>query len=259
MSEIFESEKRNLILFFLITFGWSWLFWILAILFPTDVLLYLGIFGPFVGAFTLTYLNERKEGVKNLWKRGWDYKIGKKWFLVTLLLVPALIASAFFLAIFTEGKTPTLLYLSQPWFIPLTFIVIYLNSLGEEFGWRGFAIDRLQAKWNALVSSIILGVIWGFWHLPLNIAQGFSLLFTFLFTVPTAILMSPLSTWLYNNTDGNIFGVILFHAMGNLIGNLIFPIYLTKFGLYYSLGIMFITDIVVVVIFGFKKLVHEAK
>jgi len=71
--------------------------------------------------------------------------------------------------------------------------------------------------------------------------------------------MSPLSTWLYNNTDGNIFGVILFHAMGNLIGNLIFPIYLTKFGLYYSLGIMFITDIVVVVIFGFKKLVHEAK
>lgn len=258
MSQIFKSENRNLILFFLITFSWSWLFWLLAILFPTDVLLIIGIFGPFVGAFSLTYLNERKEGVKKLWKRGWDYKIRKKWFLVTFLLGPALIGSAFFLAIFTEGKTPTLLDLSQPWLIFLSFIWIYWQSLAEEFGWRGFAIDRLQVKWNALVSSIILGVIWGFWHVPLYIAQNISFLFMGTILFPMVILMSILFTWLYNNTDGNIFGTILFHTMLNFSG-LIFPILQTNLGYYYFVGILLIITIVVVAIFGFKKLVHEAK
>lgn len=257
MSQIFESENRNLILFFLITFSWSWSFWLLAILFPTSVLLYIGIFGPFVGAFSLTYLNKRKEGVKKLWKRGWDYKIGKKWFLVIFLLWPSIIGSAFLLAIFIEGKTPTLLYFSQIWLIFPFFIETYLSSLAEEFGWRGFAIDRLQAKWNALVSSIILGVIWGFWHVPLHIVQGISFLFMVIY-VPMVILLSILFTWLYNNTDGNVFGAILFHTMINLTAQ-IFPIYLTNLGSYCLVGVLLIVTIVVVAIFGFKKLVHEAK
>lgn len=226
-------------------------------MFPTDVLIYIGGFGPFVGAFSLTYLNEGKEGVKKLLKRGWDYKIGKKWFLVIFLLWPAITGNAFLMAIFTEGKTPTLLYLSQPWLIFLLFIVIYLTTgLAEEFGWRGFAIDRLQAKWNALVSSIIIGVIWGFWHMPIYIFQG--IFFFLVIYVPMVILFSILFTWLYNNTDGNIFGAILFHTMINLTAQ-IFPIFQTNLGYYYFVGILLIVTMVVVAVFGFKKLVRKTK
>lgn len=278
MSQIFESENRNLILFFLITFSWSWLFWLLPFLSPTGILTNnvalnillavlsnIGVFGPFVGAFSLTYLNEKMEGVKKLWKKFWNIKIEVKWLLIIILLFPILNIVPFFIAVISGVYKPSDIYFSQPWFfiisLLLSFAIIFFigGPFGEEFGWRGYVLPRFQAKWNAFVSSIVLGVIWSFWHLPMFFIPGTSQYGqSFLLYVLWVILISILFTWIFNNTEGNILGVLIFHALVNTMGsffsvpNLIFTVICNG-------GFLLITTVLVVVIFGPKKLVREAK
>ena len=277
MSQIFESENRNLILFFLITFSWSWLFWLLPFLSPTGiltnnvalnvllaVLFYIGVFGPFVGAFSLTYLNEKMGGVKKLWKKFWNIKIEVKWLLIIILLFPILYIVPFFIVVISGIYIPSDNYFSQPWFfiisLLLNFAIIFFigGPFGEEFGWRGYVLPRFQARWNAFVSSIVLGVIWGFWHLPLFFIPGTAQYGgSFLLFVLWVIIIAILYTWVFNNTEGNILGVMIFHAIGNTMGiflvlDLIF--FVICFG-----GLSLITTVLVVVIFGPKKLVREAK
>ena len=86
MAESNEHEDRNLVLYFLAAFAWSWFFWIVRTVLSIPMsdafgyLLYLiGVFGPFVSAFILTYLNQRTEGVKKLLKTGVSLRFDKKW------------------------------------------------------------------------------------------------------------------------------------------------------------------------------------
>jgi membrane protease YdiL (CAAX protease family) len=92
--------------------------------------------------------------------------------------------------------------------------LIVLGPLSEELGWRGYALDRLQTKWNALVSGGLVGVGWGLWHLPLFYMIGTSqseshVPFLSFWIGTTAV--SILFTWLHNNTDGSLWTAILFH------------------------------------------------
>jgi membrane protease YdiL (CAAX protease family) len=92
------------------------------------------------------------------------------------------------------------------------------SPLGEEPGWRGFALPRLQRRYWPLIGSLVLGPLWAWWHVPLFFTTWGApyqiigiplalLLFTFM-TMGTTIAM----TWLFNNTKGSIFLAILFHA-----------------------------------------------
>jgi membrane protease YdiL (CAAX protease family) len=89
-------------------------------------------------------------------------------------------------------------------------------GIGEEVGWRGYALPKLQAGYSALVSSVILGVIWTLWHLPLffNPATGYSItpFWVFLvFILPVSILI----TWVFNSTEGSVPIIMILHAMLN--------------------------------------------
>src|SRR5215212_6754423 len=101
--------------------------------------------------------------------------------------------------------------------IMLAFFIFPGSALGEEIGWRGYALPRLQARRSALSASLILGVIWGFYHLPLYFtAQAFrppSLFVPFLIGI---IALSVIITWLYNNTGGSLLLVVVLHATFNL-------------------------------------------
>lgn len=107
-------------------------------------------------------------------------------------------------------------------------LIVYLGSniiggpLGEELGWRGFALDRLQNKWSAVVASLILGIIWAGWHFPLFFikgtpqhATGFGTLLFWLWILQV-VSLSVLTTWVYNNTHRSILSAVFMHFMFNV-------------------------------------------
>ena len=103
MVESNEHEDRNLVLYFLVAFAWSWFFWVPMSKAFGNSLYVIGAFGPFVSAFILTYFNQGKEGVKKLLKKGVNLGFGKRWFIPILLLFPVLDGSAVLVAMFPEG------------------------------------------------------------------------------------------------------------------------------------------------------------
>ena len=98
---------------------------------------------------------------------------------------------------------------------PVLFAVFFVLAIGEEAGWSGYVIGGLQARWGALVSSIVLGIAWAAWHIVPFIqahhASNWWTVWQCLGTVPLRVLM----VWIYNNTGRNILAMVLFHAMIN--------------------------------------------
>jgi membrane protease YdiL (CAAX protease family) len=116
--------------------------------------------------------------------------------------------------------------------ILVNFVVILFTGgpLQEEFGWRGYALPRLQGRFNALVSSIIIGFMWGLWHLPyFFIGTELTYAYGIIPQIITAILLSILLTWLFNNTGGSVLVALIFHNMFNL-SNDMFPALQTQLG-----------------------------
>ncbi|MFO7928671.1 MAG: type II CAAX endopeptidase family protein [Candidatus Humimicrobiaceae bacterium] len=260
--------------YILVAFGFSWIIWLPGILaskgffqLPISYTLLTGIgaFGPLVAAFLLTSVKYGKKGIIELLKRSVSIGFRKIWLIPALLLMPVLVGSTLVIYILFEGKAglPEFTLISQPWLIiPLFFLSFFaLGAIQEEFGWRGYALDLMQKKWNALLSSLMLGIIWAIWHLPLFFIQG-----TMQSKVPFYIfLLSTLGvtviyTWLYNNTKRSILIVLLFHAMHNTSFN-IFPITLLPSpgkALLYLTGLQLLVAIIIVCIWGPSKMTkHE--
>ena len=223
--------------FFALTFAWTWSFWGLAILsqqpmgeFPVPLLVALGGIGPMVAGIALTYLTREKEYQHEYWKRIFDFKrISVSWLAVTLLTVPILTTLAVVLNSLTGGTGLSL----EPRFqsdllsiLPFAVFTLFFGPVPEELGWRGYALDSLQVKYNALVSSLILGILWTIWHAPLFfIPESYQsgLLFgtvAFWWYMLDKTFQSILMTWIYNNTGRSTLTAILFHFMVNFIGEL---------------------------------------
>jgi uncharacterized protein len=110
--------------------------------------------------------------------------------------------------------------------------LLYGGPIGEEVGWRGFALPRLQQRFDPLRSSLILGVIWGVWHFPLHF-QGFydglavftpNLLFALLMRIGSSVSLAIIFTWLYNRSNGNLLLMVVFHTATNLSTGWLLPI-----------------------------------
>jgi len=215
-----------------------------------------GIYGPF-GSFSLTFLNEGMEGVKNLGRRFWNLKMAKLWLLISFALFPILYGASFIIGFLLEGTVPVLVWLSDPSLL-LSMVVISFFGAGfaEEFGWRGYALERLQAKWNALISSLILGMIWAFWHFPLWYIEGdvhqISPFFLFALTI---VFLSILFTWVYNNAEGSILVVVVLHTTYNVMSKL--GLLSPMAGVIYII-LFFGLALVVIPVFGYKKLIRQA-
>src|SRR5262249_8615059 len=91
------------------------------------------------------------------------------------------------------------------------------SGLDEELGWRGFALPRMQARRPAFTASLLLGALWGLWHLPLMIAPGLPLttagLIQLLFFILLVTAWAVLFTWVYNTTNGSLFLMVLMHTV----------------------------------------------
>jgi membrane protease YdiL (CAAX protease family) len=273
------SEGKNLFLFFVIAFGWTWLLWLPSVIISVtgnqslmywmhDVEMSVGLgliaiggifstFGPLVAAFAVTGLTEGREGVRRFWRRFWDVRLPGVWLLVSFLLPLLLIAFPRLLVV-PLGYPLQLAWASQP----AVLVGWFLNNLtrsggmSEEFGWRGYALPRLQARWNALVSSIVLGVIWTAWHLPLWFLAGSSQQgSSFWLFLASLVLTSVLYTWLSNNAKGSILVAVVFHAVGNTVSQM-FPGSTSNLFYWLVLGL---TVVLVVAIYGPRRLVRERR
>ncbi len=150
--------------------------------------------------------------------------------------------------------------------IPTIIVLTVLAGLGEEFGWRGFLLPRLQARHNALVASLIVGLVWGLWHIPLFLTPGttqyawrmeagttIAILGYTLFCVAWSIQY----TWVFNNTKGSVLLAALIHGAGNAwIGSYI-NVYRGHFwGIITFTVVMLAVSIFIVLISGATNLSH---
>jgi membrane protease YdiL (CAAX protease family) len=267
------STLSSPLIFFAVTLGWTWLFWILAaaLRLGSDstagiVLQFLGVLGPMVAGIGFTYLTQDKECRREYWLRIIDpRRIGIVWFLIILFFVPALNGLAALIDKLAGGSGATwgealIQFSSQPLAIIPSLLFSSLIPFIEELGWHGYALDRLQSRWNALVSSLILGVVWSLWHLPLFFIEGTyqynlgvgSLEF-WLFMISIVPLSIPF-TWIYNNTHRSTLSAILFHSMVNFTGELIAS---TERADTFATLLWFVAAIVITVIWGPKTLTRD--
>ena len=220
------AKRHQLVLFFGLANTVSWAIWAPLVIqhpLPTSNLSYLhlaGDAGPMVSALVLTAVVTGKVGTREIVRRMVKWDFGIMWYLFAILgplvlfVVSTFIASAFGepLDLNSLGRT------AEFPDAPLAFY--YLGTLlfygwGEEVGWRGFALPRLQRNRNTLVATFILSIFWALWHLPLfwSVPGYIGLNFLEIIMWYSRILAgSVVVTWLYNSTRGSILIAALFHA-----------------------------------------------
>ena len=214
------------LMFVLIAFAFSWAFWLLAVLearglissLPVPAML-LGAFGLMVAAVVLTAQEGGRAGLRSLLSRVVRWRVAPIWYGVALLgpIVLTLGAMALQLVVF-GGQPPSLgaMVGALPTMLALSVYMFIQVGIGEEIGWRGYALPKLQAGYSALVSSLILGVIWFLWHLPLfftptTIYSNTPLWVFLVFLLPFSILIG----WVLNSTGGSVLMVMILHAVMN--------------------------------------------
>jgi membrane protease YdiL (CAAX protease family) len=185
------------------------------------VLQTLGVAAPTIAAYLVLRVSGRRDLLGWIASRYRIWRVHPGWYLVAALLAPAI-------TLLSLGVRA----LSDPHFqiapgsplgemlaelgvggVALVFPLLFLrwlpsSALLEEFGWRGLALPLLQGRWNALAASVLLGLVWGVWHLPLTVAYGEPLVPYLLLIVPQTVLM----TWVVNSTRGSMLLAMLFHA-----------------------------------------------
>jgi uncharacterized protein len=176
----------------------------------------IGLFiaGGFVPSLLAIFLTWSKEGLTGLRALGWriiQFKLGWHWYLFTFLIVIAGTAGQLAINKLLGNTFNRAQFLAQLGsFLPL----LILGPLSEEIGWRGYALGRLQTRWNSLTSSLIIGLVWALWHFPLFMMVGtsqYELRIPFIGFMAGIISSSILYTWLYNNTHQSLWSAILLH------------------------------------------------
>lgn len=256
-------KQNHLHQFFAITFAFSWLLWLLPLLKSNgfselpEIVGLLGMFAPFgpaAAAFWLTWRESGKEGVKWFWRRGWQLNFSQKWLIPALLLGPliALVTTALMLVM---GRSIGWEYGVPPLMIVPIFLLIYItNALPEEYGWRGYALDPLQKRFNALAASLVLGAIWALWHLPLFFIEGTTqqAIPLYQFILQTMVL-AIFYTWLHNNTGGSVLIAALFHASANTAAAAV-PTWTTELGRWLNFGLLAVMAGIIVWQWGWRQL-----
>lgn len=267
--------QKSLLLFFLLAYGITWGLSALAtehtlpfdrpplLMNLSSILLH---YGPALAAIVMAGVGGGRNAIKTLLGRLGQWRVGLRWYLFVFLF-PLLVRLAtvgvdvlmggqfpsFFSAGIVPEGNPLLL-------LPVVFLAVFFQAgLAEEIGWRGYALPGLQQRYSALTSSLILGVIWTFWHYhPENFATIWPLTFYYLIAV---ISLTIIMTWIQNNTQASLWLAVLFHTVSN-VSDWIIPTYVVVASangirpfIIESL-LTLATALVIIVIYGPKHLRH---
>jgi membrane protease YdiL (CAAX protease family) len=232
------SSTRRVVIFVIIAYAFSWLFWVPEALIaqnlwnaPPTIRDFLagslnpGAYGPLFAAVVTAALFGGRAGVISLLKRGLQIRLGEWWWWA-LLTFPVLIGGSLGLAILLGSPVPAFEAFAQPVALPIILIWIFFlgGPIQEEFGWRGYAFEHLRHTTTSLNAAIVAALMWGFWHLPLFFIPRQDIYYNrpFWGLILTTLLVGIILAWMYANTGGSVFAVIVGHTMFNW-SNVVFP------------------------------------
>ncbi len=224
------SEKWDIWIFFGLTFGITWILWVPGLLrtfflpaIPELLVLILSIvatFVPSIMGFIFVGIESGKKGMGKLLKRAVQFR-GYKWGITTILLYPLLIILVHSINYGARGvPIPfTDMLLNEAWKIPIAFLMglVIGGPLGEEFGWRGYALPKLQEKFGGWLSALMMGAIWGLWHIPAFFIEGApqNTLPIGAFLV-TDLVFTFIIAYQQNHSKGSLVPAFLMHSLMNL-------------------------------------------
>jgi membrane protease YdiL (CAAX protease family) len=257
-------QHHQLVTFFTLTYLLTWGLDLAPVKEPLhSIFEMLGAFGPAFSAMLLTALQSGRTGVRALFARLFRWRAGPRWYLFVLLMPFALWLSALGIALLAGWVTLDGVQTGQLVWLPLALLLggLLYGPLGEEPGWRGFALPRLFQRWSPLASGLMLGVIWGLWHLPVFFSPDTNQ-HRLLLSLPIppvlvvtgyllwAIALSLIVVWVFQHTHGSVLLAVLLHTSVNtalvslpLLLNLTHdePVTLVYVGLFVPLTLLVLT------------------
>jgi len=236
--------RHPLVFYFLIAYAFSWLAWMPLVLSEdgAGILSYhspigfyatlaIASFGPSLSAFIMSGVTEGRAGIVRLLRQLVMWRVGLRWYLFALVGIPAIMVLS---VIFLPGAPASFQGLAGLAPLPMLALFVYVfflgGPMGEEPGWRGFALPSLQRHYGPLVGSLILGPIWAFWHLPVFWIPTWNFPPTILniaMFVIAATAFTVALTWIFNNTKGSLLIAILAHTAFDMVVSVLnglFPI-----------------------------------
>ncbi len=203
-------RRHPLIVFFALAYALTWP--VIPLVAVSPLLGLPALFGPALAAILVSALTDGQSGLRDLLGRLTRWRVGARWYAVALGLpmVLALAAAGLHLPLGAQTSVD---------FGELSVLnfVVFALIVGEELGWRGYALPRLLAERTALAASLIVGALWGAWHLPTFFVPGapqYGLPFSaFVFLT---MAYSVLIGWVYLHTAGSVLVATLLHGAINL-------------------------------------------
>jgi membrane protease YdiL (CAAX protease family) len=219
-----SPREGGLVLFFILAYAITWLFHFSINAFnleftkgftPSFILYRLGLLGPLAAALIVSIYYGGAQSAKELLRGALKWRFSIVWYLWALFLIPGMMVLTIVIA---NRGIPNV----SEWFT-FSFMIIVGQIwvvVGEEFGWRGFALPRLQARFGSLGASFILGFLWSAWHIPMFFTPGSpqyaeNFLPAFLLYLGPTTFIAIVMTMLYNQTRGSILVCMLLHASLN--------------------------------------------
>ncbi|MFM1653444.1 CPBP family intramembrane glutamic endopeptidase [Brevibacillus sp. B_LB10_24] len=217
-----KSSNHSPWIFFLLVFILAIPFWLMGmageqflqkeihINLPLSALMFVC---PTIAALILVRRNDGSDGIKQLVKAAFPYRIKKKiWYVPVFLLEPFIMIFAYGLMKIMGESIPDLQITVLK--ILAFFLVFLIAGICEEIGWQGYAYDAMEKRWNALWASIMLGFVWQIWHIipHLQIHPPEWIIWQ----CAGSVLLRVLIVWLYQNTGKSILAAAIFHAMNNV-------------------------------------------
>lgn len=277
-SRKYMSDKY-LLLFFVLTLLWTRICGFIPVIFDftgTPVGTFLFYFGggaPSVVALFLVFFTYPKEKIKDYFRRCFSFKyMGWKWPLISICVFSAITVISLFIGVgLLKYDMPTMDFMHVIINNPIMLLLVLLISLisgplNEEFGWRGYALDKLLLRFGFFGASTILGFIWGIWHLPWYFTPGqaqYNLLqdsvFHAIMFIPSVMMLSSFVTFVYIKTKRSIMAGALVHMFSNLIGSQLLSSYTTEISMIIRYANMVFFAIIILYVFFSKKFENEVE
>ena len=223
-------ENKIPLRFFGVTFLWAWLLWGIAIFIGHGSsqdfaylsskiampIMLLGAFGPAIGAFVSLRTIEGKGAIKNYCKKFLSLKFGwKVWVLMFMVLGCSYFVAWIIPEFFGNERIPS--FLPNLYIFPIYLLInIFFGGGQEEIGWRGYILPYFEKKYGLIIGSLLLGVIWAIWHIPLWFIPGTTQMYmNFLAFTMMTIGYSYFFSWVREESGDRLLSGLIVHGMAN--------------------------------------------